>query len=111
MDENYAPKAIPDGFRVTMKDYIKRVSISTSILLNVLTGGKSNQTLSAQQHQRKRDKKWNICFIIDKIFWYEPEHCMDAWVKWRLIHKALNYYDNIGEEYFTKSAKKFEDFV
>lgn len=94
-----------------MRNYFKRVTIAFSIFLNVLFGGKSNQSFSAAQHQRRRDKKWNLCPIIDRIFFWELEHCLEAWVKWKLIHRSLNHYDNIGEDFFQANAKKFEDFV
>ena len=73
-----------------MKIYLKRVSIQLSILINVLCGGKLNQTVSATQHQRRRDGKANIASIIDWIFFWDIEHCMEAWVKWRIIHNAIN---------------------
>ncbi len=73
-----------------MKKYLNRVLIQTSILLNVLLGGKLNQTISATQHQRRRDGKANIASIIDAIFFWDMEHCMEAWVKWQIIHHAIN---------------------
>lgn len=73
-----------------MKDYLNRVCIQTSILINVLFGGKLNQTVSATQHQRKRDGKANLSYIIDLLFWWDMEHCMEAWVKWKVIHNAIN---------------------
>jgi hypothetical protein len=73
-----------------MKSYLDRVGISISILVNVLFGGKSNQTISATQWQRNRDGKYNICWLIDRIFWFDSDHCMGAWVKWKIIHTAIN---------------------
>ena len=73
-----------------MKDYLNRVCIQTSILINVLFGGKLNQTVSATQHQRKRDGKANLSYVIDLLFWWDMEHCMEAWVKWKVIHNAIN---------------------
>lgn len=73
-----------------MKDYVNRALIQFSILINVLLGGKLNQTVSATQHQRRRDGKANIASIIDWIFFWDAEHCMGAWVKWKIIHNAIN---------------------
>ena len=73
-----------------MKDYVNRVLIQFSILINVLLGGKLNQTVSATQHQRRRDGKANIASIIDWIFFWDIEHCMEAWIKWKVIHTAIN---------------------
>lgn len=62
--------------------YIERVGIAISVLLNVLTGGPSNQSFSARNWQWKRDGRYNLVYIID-IFWYsKPNHCMEAWVWW-----------------------------
>lgn len=73
-------------------DYISRQAISFSVLLNTLTGGKSNQTVSATQWERKRSNKINAVIFIDALFYLflrEKDHCLESWVKWTLIHKAL----------------------
>lgn len=72
-------------------------------MLNVLLGGSMNQTLSATQHQRKRDKKINFVWLIDIMFFWERGHCEDAWIKWQIIHKAINHYDTLGEIFFEKN--------
>ena len=64
--------------------YIERVGIALSVLLNVLLGGPSNQTFSARNWGWKRQNKPNIVWLIDKIFFYEYQHCMTAWVYWRV---------------------------
>jgi hypothetical protein len=38
-----------------------------SILLNVILGGRSNQTFSARNYQRKLDGKPNLVWLIDKF--------------------------------------------
>lgn len=73
-----------------MEIYFSRVFIQISILFNVILGGKLNQTISATQHQRKRDGKVNFTWLIDKIFFWDHEHCMEAWLKWKIIHAAIN---------------------
>lgn len=73
-----------------MKKYLTRVCVQFSILINVLFGGKLNQTVSATQHQRRRDGKANFASVIDAIFYRDIEHCMEAWIKWRIIHNAIN---------------------
>lgn len=78
-----------------MKKYVNRVCIQTSILLNVLFGGKLNQTISATQHQRRKDGKTNFASLIDSFFFWEIEHCMEAWLKWKMIHMAINKSTNI----------------
>lgn len=76
--------------------YISRVSIQFSCLLNALLGGSLNQTLSAQQWQRRYDGKIHLCALIDAIFWWERNHCFEAWIKWRIIHEAINHYERVG---------------
>jgi hypothetical protein len=85
--------------------YINRVCVSFSILLNTIFGGKSNQTLSATQYERKRKGLWNVCWLIDKLFFWDPDHCENAWVKWKIIHGAINHYECIGENFLKKTQK------
>jgi hypothetical protein len=75
-----------------MRKYIKRVSIAFSIFLNVLLGGRINQTFSARNWQRKRDKKINLVYIINTIF-RNNDHCWESWVKWTIINHAIKKYD------------------
>lgn len=81
-----------------MISYIQRVGIAFSILFNVLLGGKSNQTVSATMHERKRQGKIHICPIIDFLS-FEEDHCLTAWVKWKIIHTAIN-----------KNTKSYKNF-
>ena len=81
-----------------MKAYLKRLLIAWSIFLNVFLGGKSNQTFSATQYQRYKDRKWNLCWFINLIFWDE-DHCMESWIKWKIIHSAINKNSNLYENF------------
>lgn len=76
--------------------YFNRVFTTISILINVITGGKSNQTLSARQYERYRQKKINLVRVIDKVFFWEKDHCMESWVKWEIISHAIKRYDTAG---------------
>lgn len=69
--------------------YLERVGIALSVLLNVLLGGYSNQTFSARNYGWKRDGKPNLVWLIDSIFWFDPNHCLDAWSYW-IVRKELN---------------------
>jgi len=69
-------------------------------MLNVLLGGSLNQTLSATQYQRQRNGQWNLVWLIDRLFFWEKNHCQDAWIKWQIIHRAINHYHMVGEIYF-----------
>ena len=70
-----------------MTTYIERILITLSILLNVILGGYSNQTFSARNYMWKRQGRWNLVLVIDAIFWFDPNHCSDAWVYWTLRKK------------------------
>jgi len=75
--------------------YLERIAIALSVLLNVILGGKSNQTLSARQYDRKRLGQINIVWLIDIIFFYDKDHCMMSWLYWNThknIRKVKNNY-------------------
>lgn len=75
--------------------YLERIGIALSVFLNVILGGSSNQTLSARQYQRKRDRKLNAVWLIDLIFFFDQDHCMMSWLFWNThknIRKAKNNY-------------------
>ena len=65
-----------------MKAYLFRVAIALSILSNVILWGKSNQTFSARNYQRKREGNRNIVMVIDKML--GKDHCLVSWTNWRL---------------------------
>lgn len=91
--------------------YAKRVLTAFSILLNVILGGRSNQTFSATQYQRKRNGKKNIVWLIDKIFFLNVDHCLDAWVKWKIIHTSIRHFDKLGENFFDLTMKQYYEMV
>jgi hypothetical protein len=62
--------------------YITRVAIALSVLINVLTGGASNQTFSARNWDWKRRGLPHIVWVIDLIL--GKEHCMQCWVYWKV---------------------------
>lgn len=53
-----------------------------SVLFNVLTGGSSNQTFSARNWQWKKDGRFNLVWIIDKLA--GKDHCAECWVYWKV---------------------------
>jgi hypothetical protein len=69
--------------------YLERVGIALSVLLNVLLGGYSNQTFSARNYGWKRNGKPNLVWLIDAIFWFDPNHCLDSWSYW-IVRKEIN---------------------
>ena len=86
--------------------YFSRVAIAASIFLNALLGCRNNQTLSAAQWERKRLGKLNLVRYIDTLFWYEPDHCEQSWIKWCIINNAISQYDGIAEHYYSGIKKK-----
>lgn len=62
--------------------YFSRVGTAVSVLLNVLLGGPSNQTLSARNYELKRSGKLNIVWLIDILFFWDKDHCMNSWLYW-----------------------------
>ena len=72
--------------------YLDRVFIAFSIFINVLFGGRINQTFSARNYQRRRDNKINLVRIINFLF-RNKDHCFESWVKWTIINQAIKKYD------------------
>lgn len=68
--------------------YLERIGIALSVLLNVLLGGYSNQTFSARNYGWKREGKPNLVWLIDTIFWFDSNHCLDAWSYW-IVRKEI----------------------
>lgn len=87
-----------------MLDYLASVSISVSILLNTILTGNNNQTLSASQWERKRLGKFNLVALIDTLFFFEEEHCREAWIKWQIIHYAMKQYKDIPTRYYNSKG-------
>ena len=86
-----------------MPKYFNRVCVTFSIMINVLFGGSMNQTLSATQYERKKDGKINLVWLIDIMFFWEKDHCEEAWIKWQIIHRAIHRYNIVGEVFFEKN--------
>lgn len=73
-----------------MLNYVLRVGITVSVLLNVVTGGASNQTFSARNYIWKHEGRRNLVDVIDRIFFWEPQHCMQCWVHWVIRENRSN---------------------
>lgn len=65
-------------------NYIIRILITLSVLINVILGGYSNQTFSARNWAWKLEGKPNIVWLIDFIFFFDPDHCKQTWEYWIL---------------------------
>ncbi len=73
--------------------YFSRVGTALSVLLNVLLGGSSNQTLSARNYALRREGKPNIVGLIDLLFFWDQDHCMTSWLYW-FLRKDVQYEMN-----------------
>ena len=62
--------------------YFERLGIATSVLFNVILGGPSNQTFSARNYAWKKDGKPNLVWLIDAMFFWEPDHSLLSWLFW-----------------------------
>jgi hypothetical protein len=62
--------------------YLKRVLISLSVLLNVLLGGYNNQTFSARNYDWMKRGRANLVKPIDFVL--GKDHCMHCWVYWKV---------------------------
>lgn len=83
-----------------MKTYLNRILLAFSILINTLLGGSTNQSFSARNWHWKKNGYWNLVWLIDKIFFYEMNHCQESYIKWVIINNAIYHYDKIGERRF-----------
>jgi hypothetical protein len=84
--------------------YVTRVGIALSVLLNVILGGKSNQTFSARNYHWRTKGKLNIVWLIDRIFWFDPSHCFNSWVYWKTAKniRKKQFYKELTEDYSRK---------
>ena len=76
------------GLTLSTGSYCLRVLISLSMLLNVLTGGRVHQPFSARNWQWKKNKKYNLVFLIDLC--YGEDHCMHSWIRWTTRQEITN---------------------
>jgi hypothetical protein len=49
----------------------------------VILGGPSNQTFSARNYEWKKQGYWNIVWLLDGVFFFDPEHCLNDWMYWK----------------------------
>lgn len=62
--------------------YVERVGIATSVWINVVTGGASNQTFSARNWMWRKQGKFNLVWLIDYLL--GENHCAECWVYWKV---------------------------
>jgi len=80
--------------------YLNRVLLAFSILFNTILGGSTNQSFSARNWQRRKRSQMNLVWLINRIFFWEYDHCRESYIKWVIINNAIYHYDLIGQRRF-----------
>lgn len=93
-------------YKIRLLKYLLRVGIAISVLINVILGGPSNQTFSARNYGWKLEKKLNLVWLIDSIFFFDKNHSLYSWVYWKAGKnlRKKQYYKQISEDYIRKDA-------
>ena len=65
--------------------YLVRILIALSVVLNVVLGGRLNQTFSARNWEWKRNGKTNLVRLLDTLL--GDGHCSRAWAYWKVRRK------------------------
>lgn len=75
-----------------MGDYLVRIGNAISQLLNVaLLNGHPNESISGRSYR----EGWKIRKVIDFIFWFDPEHCLNSHLNERVwCRTIMTHTDN-----------------
>ena len=65
--------------------YLVRILIALSVVLNVILGGRLNQTFSARNWEWKRNGKTNVVRLLDALL--GDGHCSRSWAYWKVRRK------------------------
>ena len=79
---------IVQHWTISTSSYCMRVLISLSMLINVVSGGRVHQPFSARNWQWKKNKQYNLVFLIDLC--YGEDHCMHSWIRWTTRQEITN---------------------
>lgn len=74
--------------------YVYINCISASILINTIFGGLPYQTFSARNWELKKAGYPNIVWLIDFLIWFESDHCMQCWIRWKIGRYAVMNYED-----------------
>lgn len=58
--------------------YVMKVLIAVDQLANAVRGGHPDETLSAAAHRRHLEGRSGWRNLINGLFWWQEDHCMDA---------------------------------
>ena len=65
-----------------VKRYLTRVVTAASMLLCVIIGGPIGQTFSARQHEKRKQGRWHLSWLVDLVF--GKDHCVACWAMWKI---------------------------
>lgn len=61
--------------------YFRHVLIAITQLLNTLTGGFPDESTSSRAYRQRHKRHWRIIHrLIDRMFFWQEDHCMMAYV-------------------------------
>ena len=72
-----------------IRTYFGRLGTAMSVLINVIFGGQSNQTISARNWESHRQGKFNISPLINLIY-NDQYHCVESWSYWKVRKSIVN---------------------
>lgn len=61
-----------------MTTYVMKVLIAVDQLANAVRGGHPDETLSAAAHRQHLDGRSGWRNLINALFWWQGDHCLDA---------------------------------
>lgn len=84
----------PNPNKNPRRNYLHQLGIAVDQVLNALLAGHADETLSARSFRMQhRKKRWMMARkIIDTIFFWEKEHCYQAYLSERDRRHFPEYY-------------------
>ena len=76
------------------RNYFYQVTIAIDQLFNTLLAGHADETISARAYRKRLlRRRWAIMrIIIDGIFFWEKNHCKEAYLSEKLRRQYPEYY-------------------
>lgn len=74
---------------------MKNILLAIDQLANTLIGGHADETISARAWRMQHKRGWRLTRkVIDKLFWWEPNHCYQSYVSERgRLHLPKEYQE------------------
>ena len=71
-------------------EYLIRIVIALSVLLNVILGGYSHQSFSARNYAWKKKGYVNFVWLIDALAFFDPNHCEQSYLLFEAMQRVHN---------------------